>query len=181
MLLRIPRFGVILFNANLLIWTHESHSILISFRSCHFWPESKESTLTFNHVNCCIDYKEDDHMFFFSRGDVFESESSCFDGKQQGWSTKACESYRETMKAPKRLDILKSVGGYLNLEEGGWQGFTEAWSTWGRTWRKWGSVDEEDSSGPVHREDWPGCTKQKVKVKSLSHVRLFATPWTVAY
>ena len=24
-------------------------------------------------------------------------------------------------------------------------------------------------------------TKVKVKVKSLSHVRLFATPWTVAY
>ena len=25
------------------------------------------------------------------------------------------------------------------------------------------------------------CLKEKVKVKSLSHVRLFATPWTVAY
>ena len=25
------------------------------------------------------------------------------------------------------------------------------------------------------------CLKVKVKVKSLSHVRLFATPWTVAY
>ena len=34
---------------------------------------------------------------------------------------------------------------------------------------------------------WQGCLKHfplcptKVKVKSLSHVRLFATPWTVAY
>ena len=27
----------------------------------------------------------------------------------------------------------------------------------------------------------PTCLSQKMKVKSLSHVRLFATPWTVAY
>ena len=26
-----------------------------------------------------------------------------------------------------------------------------------------------------------GSTRQEVKVKSLSHVQLFATPWTVAY
>lgn len=51
---------------------------------------------------------------FFSRGDGFESESSCFHVKQWGWSTEACKSYRETVKAPKKLDILKSVEGYSN-------------------------------------------------------------------
>ena len=160
-----------------------------AFHLCHFvWCDgnSKEARYEEGHIPHLLE-----RLCALDPGQ--QESQPCHQGPQHG----QCVGVGGVMGAnPRPRQHTTGLGGYTWARKGsdrgtkleGSLGVLQINLSWCR-WKSWSPERGRDLLKVTQRVMSLDCSplpwfmkeKKKVKVKSLSHVRLFATPWTVAY
>lgn len=108
--LKFPIFGMTLFNANLVICTQDSHSMLVSLSNF-----SRRKALYISTRSLCrVSFKKNGSVMFSPTGTfVSLSHLALIENSRTDPQTHERKLSRETKKARRRLGALKSVEGRL--------------------------------------------------------------------